>query len=88
MTSDGLVTWRRRFILTLASDFDFANLPFDRQVLSIAVESYRLPDRDMVIKWSGSRRTAVDQSIALAAHNPEWCFRRGNQEQHSVRPPP
>ena len=84
VTDNGHVTWRRRFILTLSSDFDFTNLPYDRQVLSIYLESYRLPASAMRIEWSKRHKTdglnihfgAVGSEMANPNHNPEWCFRK------------
>lgn len=70
----GEVLWARRFIVTLWVNFDFAQLPFDSQQLTIELESYRMPVEDVVLKWTGGCDRSHDYTGVAKQSNPEWQF--------------
>ena len=82
VTESGLVRWRQRFIVGLSADFNFVHLPFDKQILSVVLESYRMPTTAMQLAWiqdadKTGGRSDSKTGIALEGtrFNPEWKFR-------------
>jgi hypothetical protein len=90
---DGRVLWNRRFIVTLSADFNFQDLPFDRQLLPVDLESFRMSTNDMVLLWNDKvladteweveqGYTGVAAVLARPNRNPEWCFRRCSKKEN------
>lgn len=54
ISADGKVEYRERFIVTLATNFEMRQFPFDRQRLLIEVESFAWSSDDLALKKRGN----------------------------------